>query len=493
MSDDDVHAILDSGLLDLDFYAEVSGQANLSPRELVVHYVQIGWLRGLDPSPWFLGVAYLVANPDVLNSGLNPLIHYLGSGRREGRQTFAAIETLEQEQEIVAEMSGDWLEVWDPTTAPSDARILVLVSRHVDPDSCNALRVLSSREDLKIDVRLLASSDRQPTRDRLVQSVLTHSQIASPYEFVILHKVGDPLSEDLIIKLCAQSREFSAPIVGLPIRSTVDNEVILGFRQTSAGGCRPSLHREDSAPFGRSIPTQYVLARSVVLNVAEFASLPTTKSLTWKSACRDFWLRQAPPRVLASLEDHIIVEAPQNKLGDQIFIDSESSCDFDDWFTSSSQSNWPGFQRLRVIGKIGHALPGHPLVNATLAHLEEAGFHLTQTDEAERDQVASETLADVIFKTSHDELVPEVGRRQLVIFLEGVCTCGISRCSKASFRRLQIRSSGTLSASTYWNLMRSLVVSCGNTSGSVRADHYELIRMIIEVGLRPSTSGRSSG
>jgi FMN phosphatase YigB (HAD superfamily) len=49
------------------------------------HYLQEGAARGLSPSPLFDGPWYLANNPDVAAAGLNPLLHYLDSGRAEGR------------------------------------------------------------------------------------------------------------------------------------------------------------------------------------------------------------------------------------------------------------------------------------------------------------------------------------------------------------------------------------------------------------------------
>lgn len=50
------------------------------------HYFQQGWLEGRDPAPWFSAEAYLAANDDVREGGIEPLFHYLTRGRREGRE-----------------------------------------------------------------------------------------------------------------------------------------------------------------------------------------------------------------------------------------------------------------------------------------------------------------------------------------------------------------------------------------------------------------------
>jgi glycosyltransferase involved in cell wall biosynthesis len=46
----------------------------------VVHYLQSGWREGRDPRPDFSTLGYLALNDDVARSGQNPLIHYLHTG-----------------------------------------------------------------------------------------------------------------------------------------------------------------------------------------------------------------------------------------------------------------------------------------------------------------------------------------------------------------------------------------------------------------------------
>src|SRR5579859_6177663 len=46
----------------------------------VVHYLEHGWREGRDPRPDFCTLAYLALNDGVARSGQNPLIHYLRTG-----------------------------------------------------------------------------------------------------------------------------------------------------------------------------------------------------------------------------------------------------------------------------------------------------------------------------------------------------------------------------------------------------------------------------
>jgi len=51
----------------------------------LVHYLLDGWREGRDPSPWFSTTSYLGLHRDVATAGINPLLHYIQHGREEGR------------------------------------------------------------------------------------------------------------------------------------------------------------------------------------------------------------------------------------------------------------------------------------------------------------------------------------------------------------------------------------------------------------------------
>ncbi len=90
----------------LDQFGGLSG--SMDPIE---HFLQIGWIQGRDPSPQFSVFRYLRQNDDVLFRHLNPFVHYLTSGRDEGRATYPhsmdQSDYLPWEQEIV-----DVLPMW---------------------------------------------------------------------------------------------------------------------------------------------------------------------------------------------------------------------------------------------------------------------------------------------------------------------------------------------------------------------------------------------
>ncbi len=79
---------------DAHYYA---GQVNLEDsggHELLNHYLNEGWRRGLSASLTLNTNFYLQANPDVSSSGLSPLEHFVSSGLEEGRLPNATLRDL---------------------------------------------------------------------------------------------------------------------------------------------------------------------------------------------------------------------------------------------------------------------------------------------------------------------------------------------------------------------------------------------------------------
>jgi GT2 family glycosyltransferase len=58
------------------------GATNIDP---ALHYLRYGAREGRNPSPYFDSEWYLQQNPDVRSAGANPLVHYLKHGSAEGR------------------------------------------------------------------------------------------------------------------------------------------------------------------------------------------------------------------------------------------------------------------------------------------------------------------------------------------------------------------------------------------------------------------------
>jgi glycosyltransferase involved in cell wall biosynthesis len=73
---------------DVVFYLDQFGGLSGST-DPIEHFLQIGWIQGRDPSPQFSVFRYLRQNDDVLFRHLNPFVHYLTSGRDEGRSSYS--------------------------------------------------------------------------------------------------------------------------------------------------------------------------------------------------------------------------------------------------------------------------------------------------------------------------------------------------------------------------------------------------------------------
>jgi glycosyltransferase involved in cell wall biosynthesis len=81
--DRELNLIKDSGLFDESFYRR---QQRIGfGHSCVGHYLWAGVSEGLDPNRLFDGAWYLMQNPDVVSSGMNPLVHFAVHGAEEGR------------------------------------------------------------------------------------------------------------------------------------------------------------------------------------------------------------------------------------------------------------------------------------------------------------------------------------------------------------------------------------------------------------------------
>ena len=83
-------------LFDTNWYKEKCAEASITINEepIILHYLRTWQETQIDPCPFFSGQWYLNEYPDVSESGINPLIHFLRYGHKEGR--FPALETAKR-------------------------------------------------------------------------------------------------------------------------------------------------------------------------------------------------------------------------------------------------------------------------------------------------------------------------------------------------------------------------------------------------------------
>jgi len=117
--------LIDSRLFDADWYRK--NNPDIRGMDPWDHYLDKGGREGRWPSPYFNAGKYAAFNPDVMAAGHNPLVHYLLSGRNEGRQAGMSMpvlsiikSTIEELRDIEPQIAGeaafvhpDWLHAYE--------------------------------------------------------------------------------------------------------------------------------------------------------------------------------------------------------------------------------------------------------------------------------------------------------------------------------------------------------------------------------------------
>lgn len=93
---EDARLIQGCDFFDPVYYCTQLDGSELRPSAAAAHYVDRGWLDGLDPGPRFSAHDYLERNRDVRDAGVNPLVHYVRFGKDEGRGICAVGENSEE-------------------------------------------------------------------------------------------------------------------------------------------------------------------------------------------------------------------------------------------------------------------------------------------------------------------------------------------------------------------------------------------------------------
>jgi hypothetical protein len=79
-----------SDAFDRDFYCDAYADVAAGRLDPVIHYMVAGWREGRDPAPWFSTSAYLARRPEAAQDGTNPFFHYLTVGRGRSARPPAA-------------------------------------------------------------------------------------------------------------------------------------------------------------------------------------------------------------------------------------------------------------------------------------------------------------------------------------------------------------------------------------------------------------------
>lgn len=76
-----------SGLFDVTYYLQTYEDVRRADINPLMHFITIGWREGRNPSKKFITNVYHELNQDVAYSGINPLVHFDQSGKAENRIT----------------------------------------------------------------------------------------------------------------------------------------------------------------------------------------------------------------------------------------------------------------------------------------------------------------------------------------------------------------------------------------------------------------------
>ncbi|BBD54337.1 glycoside hydrolase family 99-like domain-containing protein [Planktothrix agardhii] len=67
------------------YYLENNLDIDINKIDPLIHYLKQGYKEGRNPHPLFNSAYYLEKNPDVASHGINPLLHYMNQGYKENR------------------------------------------------------------------------------------------------------------------------------------------------------------------------------------------------------------------------------------------------------------------------------------------------------------------------------------------------------------------------------------------------------------------------
>lgn len=82
-----------SGLFDENYYLATSPEIATKSINPLMHFIKVGWKEGRNPSKAFDTQYYLRQNADVKLKDINPLIHFIKHGKYEGRSPHPGKET----------------------------------------------------------------------------------------------------------------------------------------------------------------------------------------------------------------------------------------------------------------------------------------------------------------------------------------------------------------------------------------------------------------
>lgn len=246
----DAAGLSPSPLFDLRHY-----DAHCGPRHGInrlLHYGLVARFQGLSPTPWFDGEYYLQSNPDVQQSGHDPLEHFQRWGWREGRSPLPGLDMrrllsshpemrVSKGNALAMFASGELAHLVQAQSQPDPTRSggLALLapapflhegSDLLDPARWADIQAPRRSSQPKVDVIIPVYGGAQETL-RCLWSVLT-APVTTPYELIVINDAG-PVPE-----LNAMLRSLAAR----DLFTLEQHKVNLGFVKTVNQGLK--MHRD---------------------------------------------------------------------------------------------------------------------------------------------------------------------------------------------------------------------------------------------------------
>ena len=95
ISTEDAELIQNSGYFDINYYLANYGKELNENEEPLEHFLYKGWQEGKNPSEKFNVSDYLEIYKEVQEAGVNPLLHYLRSGKEKEYSPNKFVQQLE--------------------------------------------------------------------------------------------------------------------------------------------------------------------------------------------------------------------------------------------------------------------------------------------------------------------------------------------------------------------------------------------------------------
>jgi glycosyltransferase involved in cell wall biosynthesis len=156
---------------DRAFYLRNNPDVAASGGDPLDHFMQYGWREGRDPSPEFSVDAYLQAFPELADSGVNPFVHWLTSGRPAVRP---AESPYGFRYEVIASLKSPAARIPRASTAALDGADRLASALTRARDGLKRLHVTFSHDDysanlggLQLSVRREAERLAELGRDHL--------------------------------------------------------------------------------------------------------------------------------------------------------------------------------------------------------------------------------------------------------------------------------------------------------------------------------------